>query len=122
MPPKSPPSTNSINLFLPLDDAPFVMGSAVGDPELPADDNVIEIIPLTASSKQVEVGIGGGAPCSRLFAGSNLFNTKICSVSARHYSILFMPQCLHNLGSVTVLSLTNLAFGLERWHPKPKQP
>ena len=51
VPPKSPPSTNSINLFLPLDEAPSVIGRLFGDPELPADESVIEIIPLTASSR-----------------------------------------------------------------------
>ena len=48
VPPRSPLSLNSINLFLPLDTVPSVIGSAVGEPELPADDRVSSNIPSIA--------------------------------------------------------------------------
>ena len=50
VPLRSPPSANLMNTFLPLELAPSVMGNAVGEPELPAEERVTVTMPLMASS------------------------------------------------------------------------
>ena len=47
---QSPPSLNSIYLFLPFELEPSVIGNVFGEPELPAEDKVTVTIPLIASS------------------------------------------------------------------------
>ena len=55
VPLRSPPSANLMNTFLPLELAPSVMGNAVGEPELPAEESGVIII-LVEEGNSVSVG------------------------------------------------------------------